>query len=100
MTLSLADLRRRLVDRLRDKVRNGEWTERGLARAAGISQPHLHHALKGARELSPENADRLAAAAEIALFDLLDPEALTAYLARAKCADQWLDCRRFWPTSS
>lgn len=100
MTLSLTDLRSRLVDRLRDKVRNGEWTERGLARAAGVSQPHVHHVLKGTRALSPEQADRIAAAAKIALFDLLEPETLAAYLAHPGCADQWLDCRRFWPTSS
>ena len=49
--LGLAELRGRLVLRLRDMVRNGELTERALARTTGVSQPHIHNVLKGKREL-------------------------------------------------
>jgi plasmid maintenance system antidote protein VapI len=63
-------LRARLLARLRERIRNGEWTERSLARLAGVSQPHLHNCLKGSRVLSPEMADRLMSAAHLSVFDL------------------------------
>ena len=39
---------------LRTRIQNGELTERSLARLTGISQPHIHNVLKGAKILSPE----------------------------------------------
>ena len=57
---------------LRARVRNGEVTERGLARLAGISQPHLHNMLKGVRALSAEKADLLLNRLELSVVDLLD----------------------------
>lgn len=57
---------------LRQRVRNGEVTERGLARMAGISQPHLHNMLKGARALSAEKADLLLTRLELSVVDVLD----------------------------
>ena len=42
-------LRNRLIENIRYRIRNGELTERGLARRTGISQPHLHNLLKGVR---------------------------------------------------
>ena len=62
---------------LRERVRNGEVTERGLARMAGISQPHLHNMLKGVRGLSAEKADLLLLRLGLSVVDLLDmvPEA-------------------------
>jgi hypothetical protein len=44
---------------VREHVASGAATERGLARATGVSQPHLHHILKGARSMTPRVADRL-----------------------------------------
>lgn len=48
-----------LLEEVRRRVRNGQLTERGLARLAGISQPHLHHILKGKRGITPKLADRM-----------------------------------------
>jgi len=67
-------LYRRLIDDLRERVRSGEVTERGLARASGISQPHLHNVLKGKRELSPAMADAILKQLDLDLLDLIDPE--------------------------
>jgi hypothetical protein len=55
--LTFQDARLRLLDYVRDQVRNGELTERGFARLIGISQPHAHNVLKGVRTLSPEIFD-------------------------------------------
>ncbi len=66
-------LQRRLVEHIRSRVRNGELTERSLARLAGISQPHLHNVLKGSRFLSREMADQILRQLHICLFDLLEP---------------------------
>ena len=57
-------------------VQNGELTERGLARMIGISQPHMHHILKGARGLSVETADRILAKLKISVLDLLEGDLL------------------------
>jgi len=65
-------LQRRLLSRVRDCVRNGELTERGLARMIGISQPHMHHILKGARALSLEIADRILRHLDWTGLDLLE----------------------------
>jgi Cro/C1-type HTH DNA-binding domain len=65
-------LQRRLLASVKDKVQNGEMTERGLARMTGISQPHMHHILKGARRLSVENADRILSQLNMTVIDLLD----------------------------
>jgi len=65
-------LQRRLVEALRRSIGNGLMTERGLARWAGISQPHMHHILKGARALSPQIADRLLHTLQLTVIDLLE----------------------------
>jgi len=65
-------LQRRLVEGLRRSIGNGLMTERGLARWAGISQPHMHHILKGERAISPRIADRLLEAFELSVIDLLE----------------------------
>lgn len=56
---NFASMLGRLVEMLRYSIHNGELTERGLARACGISQPHIHHVVSGRRRLSPESADRI-----------------------------------------
>jgi hypothetical protein len=65
-------LQRRLLGRVRTSVRNGELTERGLARMIGISQPHMHHILKGVRALSLENADRILRRLDLTVLDLIE----------------------------
>jgi hypothetical protein len=61
----------RLRELLREKVKNGHLTERGMARSTGVSQPHLHNILKGIRSLPPDLADQLLALAGFNLPDLL-----------------------------
>ena len=65
-------LQRRLVGAIKDRVRNGEMTERGLARSSGVSQPHIHNVLKGARILSPKFADKVLRQLNITVVDLCE----------------------------
>jgi transcriptional regulator with XRE-family HTH domain len=67
-------LQGRLLDSIRKRVQNGEITERRLAGMSGISQPHMHNLLKGARALSPAIADRIMRTLDISVLDLLVPE--------------------------
>jgi transcriptional regulator with XRE-family HTH domain len=61
-----------LRERLRLEIRNGRLTERGLARRSGISQAHMHNVLKGVRMMTPSVADRILAALELSVSDLLE----------------------------
>jgi transcriptional regulator with XRE-family HTH domain len=70
--LTFAQLETRLLGHLRHRIRNGEITERSLARITGISQPHLHNVLKGKRSLSTEKADRILVCLALDLRVLLD----------------------------
>lgn len=67
-------LLRRLVRRLAGLLTNGEYTERGLARMTGISQPHLHHILSGKRTLTPHVADAFLANMGWTIGDLFSNE--------------------------
>jgi hypothetical protein len=69
--MDFALLQQRLVALIRSRVRNGEVTERGLARLAGVSQPHIHNVLKGVRGLSLEMADTLIRHLHVDFQDLL-----------------------------
>src|SRR5215212_10749059 len=71
------DFQRMLVTNLKARVRNGEFTERGLAKAVGVSQPHVHNILKGVRILSPDIGDQILTKLNLSLFDLLGPEQST-----------------------
>ncbi len=66
------ELERRLLADIRERVRRGDLTERGIARLAGVSQPHIHNVLKGKRDLSIETADAILSALGIDLRDLLE----------------------------
>lgn len=72
----------RLVEALRARIRNGELTERSLARLTGISQPHVHNVLKGARSLSPGLADVILEHLRISVLDLFQREELIQHLSR------------------
>jgi transcriptional regulator with XRE-family HTH domain len=74
--MTFHDLQQRLLEELRQRVRSGAATERGLARLSGISQPHLHNVLKGKRELSLEKADMVLHRLQIDLLHLIEPEEL------------------------
>ena len=74
-TPDLADCYQLLLGRLKTKIQNGEITERGLARASGISQPHIHNGLKGLRQFSFPLTSALMRAAKLSVYDLLDYEA-------------------------
>ena len=77
-----ATLHARLLEHLRDRVRNGELTERSLARLTGISQPHMHNVLKGARILSLELTDHVILCLQFSMLDLIDRKELSEYLDR------------------
>ena len=55
--MTFQDAQLKLLAQVRDRIRNGELTERGFARLIGVSQPHVHNVLKGARKLSPQIFD-------------------------------------------
>lgn len=67
---------------LRELVRSGEVTERGLARLTQVSQPHIHHVLKGKRALSPKTADQILLQLRLDLLDLLEPGELLEWRRR------------------
>jgi transcriptional regulator with XRE-family HTH domain len=53
------------------RIRNGDCTERQLARLVGVSQSQLHNVLKGVRPLKESLADALLKHFQIGLLDLL-----------------------------
>jgi transcriptional regulator with XRE-family HTH domain len=67
-------LQARLIDAVNQRVRNGELTERRLARMVGISQPHMHNLLKGVRILSPQMGDRILKKLRMSVLDLCEPD--------------------------
>lgn len=73
-------LQARLIAFVNMRIQNGEYTERGLARLLGISQPQIHHVLKGTRRLQPEFADRVMARFGITVLDLLQEVELSSEL--------------------
>ncbi len=73
-------LLQRLIQRLAALLTNGEYTERGLARLVGISQPHLHHILSGKRALTPHVADAILASLGWGLGELIPSEDLDQIL--------------------
>jgi transcriptional regulator with XRE-family HTH domain len=68
------DLEYRFLRDLRERVRSGAVTERGLARLAGVSQPHIHNVLKGKRFFSLEKADLVLRSLGLDVLDLIDPD--------------------------
>ena len=74
--MTFHELQQRLLNELRQRVRSGAATERGLARISGISQSHLHNVLKGKRLLSIDKADEVLRSLEIDILRLIHPEEL------------------------
>jgi transcriptional regulator with XRE-family HTH domain len=79
-SITFHELQRRLLEHLRQRLRTGEVTERGLSRIAGISQPHLHNVLKGRRLLSMEMSDGILRNLQLDILDLLERRELEARL--------------------
>jgi transcriptional regulator with XRE-family HTH domain len=78
--LTFHDTRDRVVAQIRKRLRNGELTERALARQIGISQPHVNNVLRGRRKLSPEVADLILNYFHCSLLDLFKEGELRANL--------------------
>lgn len=84
------ELRQRLIRMVIGKIRDGEFTERSLARQVGVSQPQLHNVLKGARVLKPELGDALLRHLDMTLLDLLSlPELNAASQALTRTFGWW-----------
>jgi predicted transcriptional regulator len=71
--MTLGDLQQRFVALLRKRVRNGELTERGLARMVGVSQPHMHNVLHGKRAFSLQTTDDMMRQLRVDVLDLIEP---------------------------
>ena len=67
-----------------DRIHNGELTERRFARLIGISQPHAHNVLKGARNLSPEIFDSVLKYFHLSMLDLAPIEEVEANLKKRR----------------
>lgn len=63
-----------------NRISNGDFSERGLARMLRVSQPQIHNVLKGARKLTPELADRILLCFGMSSLDLMDSSELKAHL--------------------
>ena len=72
--LTFRTLQARLLGLVNAKIRNGEFSERGLAILLGVSQPHLHNVLKGERKLHIPLADAFLQKFQISVTDLLEAE--------------------------
>ena len=72
--MSFKHLEQRFLCELRERVRSGAVTERGLARLVGVSQPHIHNVLKGKRSFSLEKADQVLRSLGLDFLDLIDPD--------------------------
>ena len=80
--MTFADLHEKFVAHLRERVRSGELTERGIARISGVSQPHVHNVLKGKRVLSQEMCDEILLHLRMDLLDLVTPDDLVEWRRR------------------
>lgn len=82
-------LRERLLSIVRDRIDNGEYTERGLARLLGISQSQIHNVLKGARTLHADLADRILAKLGLTAQQLLDVSELELGVTLQRESQSW-----------
>jgi predicted XRE-type DNA-binding protein len=80
-------LRARLVNQVKRRIDNGEFTERGLSRILGISQSQTHNVLKGARTLQTSLADRILTKLGLSAMDLLSEVELNAALGLLKMVE-------------
>ena len=86
--MTFRDARHKLLAYVRDEVRNGDLTERSFARLVGISQPHAHNVLKGARTLSPQIFDLILKYLHLSLLDLAPLDEIEAQLTRRRTREK------------
>jgi len=72
--MTLHDLQEQLRAHIRARIGRGELTGSGLARTAAIPQGHLSNFLNSRRGLSLESMDRLLAALQIGVLDLVNSQ--------------------------
>lgn len=60
-----------LLQHVRDLVRSGELTKRGLAKLTGYSQPHVHNVLAGVRRVNMAFADDVMECLDLTIEQLL-----------------------------
>ena len=84
--MTFLQVQTRILARLRDKVNNGEVSERGFARAAGISQPHINKVLKGTRSLSFDRFDLILQTLKCSLLDVFTEAELRQQLTKLVAA--------------
>lgn len=82
--MSFDRLSSHLLELARERVHNGDFTERGLARFLGISQPHTHNVLKGVRPLTAELFDIMLKRFGLDVLDLYPRAEIDLYLARRR----------------
>jgi plasmid maintenance system antidote protein VapI len=89
-------LSERLLAFVRLRIKNGEYTERGLARILGVSQPQMHNVLKGARGLRPALADRFLRKFGITALELLTDAELNDAISTRRLSETGAEDLRRW----
>jgi plasmid maintenance system antidote protein VapI len=84
--LNFEDLAHRLVRDIAGLIHSGVTTERRLAGLVGISQPHLHNVLNGARTLTTTIADRVMERLDWSLLDLVETQEAMALVDRREAS--------------
>ena len=72
--MTFVELRLRALGAIKQRISNGEFTERGLARLTRISQPQINRVLSGERNPSLHKLDRMCAAADIRIDAEIEAE--------------------------
>jgi transcriptional regulator with XRE-family HTH domain len=81
--MNFAGLQSILLAHLLQRLHNGEWSERRLARFVGVSQPHMHNVLSGVRLLTAGMADEILSRLGIDLLALVGRDELERALGEA-----------------
>jgi len=71
-----------LLEVARQRIHNGDFSERSLARFLGISQPHTHNVLKGVRPMTAELFDIMLKRLGLDCLDLYPTAEIDLHLAR------------------
>ena len=87
--LNFLDAQLRLLTYVRDRIHNGELTERGFARLIGMSQPHVHNVLKGVRNLSISTSDSILNIFHMSILDLASLEDLEDHLRSRRMVERF-----------
>jgi plasmid maintenance system antidote protein VapI len=95
-TVTFSELKLRLIKLVNARILNGEFSERGLARILGISQPQVHNVLKGARKLHGDLADRLLTRLGLSLIELFREEEFLEHQQRVNAAARMSSAEMEW----